>query len=114
MSTSVVRVPTDVHLEAKRFAALCGDQPGELLAHAWREYVVNHREEFADDLERAAKLMRDASLDELVRFAQDSHRTTVVVDVDELEAARKDDKVRQTLARADELYERFERAGHNI
>src|SRR3954453_8596324 len=114
MSTSVIRIPTDVHLETKRIAALCGEQQGELLAQAWREYVVNHREQFADDLERAAKLMRDASLDDLVSFVQEAHRTTVVVDADELEAARADVKVRQTLTRAEELYEHHERAGKNI
>jgi hypothetical protein len=114
MSTTVIRIPADVHLETKRVAALCGEQQGDLLAHAWREYVVNHREQLADDLEKAAKLMRDATLEELVNFVQDAHRTTVVVDVDELEAARKDRKVHETLARADELYERFQRDGHDI
>jgi hypothetical protein len=114
MTTSVVRIPTDIHLETKRIAALCGEQQGDLLAHAWREYVVNHREQFADDLDRAAKLMRDASLDDLIGFVQDSHRTTVVVDADDLEASRKDQKVRETLTRAEALYERLEQAGRNI
>ena len=114
MSTTVVRIPTDVHLETKRFAALCGEPQGDLLAHAWREYVVNHRDDFAEDLEQAAKLMRDATLDELVGFVQEAHHTPVVVDVDELEAARADEKVRDTLARAQEVYETFERAGRNL
>lgn len=114
MSTNVVRIPADVHLESKRIAALTGEQQGDLLAHAWREYVVNHREHFADDLERAAKLMRDSTLDELVAFAQDSHRTMVVVDEDDLVASRTDAKVRETLARADALYEEFERTGRNL
>jgi hypothetical protein len=114
MSTSVVRVPDHVHLETKRIAALCGEQPGDLLALAWREYVVNHRDQFADDLARAATLMRDAPLDELVEFVQSAHRTTVVVDADELAAARTDEKVRETLAEAETLYERFEQAGNNL
>ena len=114
MSTNVVRIPSDVHSESKRIAALCGEQQGDLLALAWREYVVNHREDFAADLERAASLMRDGTLDDLVGFVQDAHRTTVVVDVQDLEAARHDAEVKKTLDRAAELYERFERSGRNI
>jgi len=114
MSTSVVRIPSDVHLEARRIAALCGEQPGDLLAQAWREYVVNHREEFAADLDRAADLMRNASLEDLVDFVQTAHRTTVVVDADELESAQKDAKVRETLDRAKELYDSLEESGRSF
>ena len=42
MSTSVVRVPKDVHQEAARVAALRGQQPGNLLAEAWREGSVEY------------------------------------------------------------------------
>jgi hypothetical protein len=67
--TSIVRVPTDVHTEAKRIAALQGQATGEVIAAAWREYLANHREEFASDLEEAARLMRDGTLDQLAEFA---------------------------------------------
>jgi allophanate hydrolase subunit 1 len=114
MSTSVIRIPTAVHQEATRFGALCGEQAGELLAKAWREYVANHREDFAADLEKAAQLIRDESLDELVSFVQDSHTLTIEVDEDELAAARKDPKVRATLNRAKERLERMEREGRSV
>ena len=51
-STRVVRVPEDTHNEATQVAALRQVQAGELLADAWREYMENHREEFAKDLRR--------------------------------------------------------------
>jgi hypothetical protein len=66
--SGVVRVPSHVHLEAKRIAALRGQQPGEALAEAWREYVENHRAEFAADLEEAARLIRAGTLEDLAAF----------------------------------------------
>ena len=68
MST-VVRIPDHVHLESKSIAAVRGQQQGELLAEAWREYLASHRDEFADDLEAAATLLRDGTLDDLASFA---------------------------------------------
>jgi hypothetical protein len=65
MSSGVVRVPEHVLLETKRLAVLKGQQPGEMLATAWREYLANHRDEFAADLEETARLLRDGTLDEL-------------------------------------------------
>lgn len=61
-STRVVRVPEDTHNEATQVAALRQVQAGELLADAWREYMENHREEFAKDLEEdgEATARRDA------------------------------------------------------
>ncbi len=67
--SSVVRVPDTVLTEAKRIAALQGTQPGDILATAWREYLDNHRAEFAGDLERAAELLRNGTLDDLAAFA---------------------------------------------
>lgn len=64
-----MRVPESVHTEAKRIAALQGVQPGEIIARAWREYVQNHRAEFAADLEEAARRLRDGTLDDLAAFA---------------------------------------------
>lgn len=72
MSTGVVRVPESVLQESKRIAALKGVQPGDLLAEAWREYLKNHREGFAADLEEAARLLREGSLDDIARFASRS------------------------------------------
>jgi len=68
MST-VIRVPDHVHLESKSIAAVRGQQQGQLLAEAWREYLASHREEFAKDLETAATLLRDGTLDDLAAFA---------------------------------------------
>lgn len=61
----VVRVPEQVHNEATEIAALRRVQPGELIAQAWAEYIKNHREEFAADLEKTAKLLRDGTMDDL-------------------------------------------------
>jgi hypothetical protein len=68
MST-VIRVPDHVHLESKSIAAVRGQQQGELLAEAWREYLASHREEFAENLQTAADLLRDGTLEELAAFA---------------------------------------------
>jgi len=67
-STRVVRVPEDTHNEATQVASLRQVQAGELLADAWREYMENHREEFAKDLEKTAKLLRDGTLEKLAEF----------------------------------------------
>ncbi len=67
--SSVVRVPTDVHRESKRIAELRGIAPGDVLADAWREYFEKHREQFAADLEEAARLLRDGAVEDLAAFA---------------------------------------------
>jgi len=74
MSTNVIRVPTDVHSEATRVAALRGQQPGQLLAEAWREFMARHRDEFATELEEAARLMRNGTAEEMTAFANRSNR----------------------------------------
>jgi hypothetical protein len=63
----VLRVPDDVHSEATEIAALRRAQPGELVAQAWREYIENHRDEFAADLEKTAKLLRDGTMENLAQ-----------------------------------------------
>ncbi len=68
-TTKVMRVPTEVQEEAARVGALRRQQAGELLAEAWREYMANHREEFATEFEEAARLLRDGTLDQLADFA---------------------------------------------
>lgn len=69
VSTKVIRVPDNVHEEAVRLAALRRQQPGHLLAEAWREYMEKNRAQFAADLERAAKHLRDGTLESLADFA---------------------------------------------
>lgn len=66
--TKVLRVPEGTHSEATQMAALRGSSAGQLLADAWHEYMEHHREEFAADLEKVAKLMRDGTLDQLAEF----------------------------------------------
>lgn len=66
--TSVVRIPSNVHLESKRIGAIRGQQPGEVLAEAWAEYLENHRDQFAADLEEAARLLRDGTMEDLSVF----------------------------------------------
>lgn len=112
MTTTVIRIPSDVHEQTTRIAALCGEQPGSLLAQAWREYLVNHREHFAADLEVAAGLMRSAPVEDLVSFAQESHR--VVVNEEQLQAALDDPRLRSFLADAWESGERREREGRRF
>jgi hypothetical protein len=68
-TTKVIRVPAEVQEEAMELAALRRQQSGHLIADAWREYMANHREEFAADLEKAAALLRDGTLEELAAFA---------------------------------------------
>jgi hypothetical protein len=67
--TRVMRVPAEMHQEAVQLAALRRQQPGAMLAAAWAEYMENHRDEFANDLEQAAQLLRDGTLDQLADFA---------------------------------------------
>src|SRR4051812_39912553 len=101
-TTTPMRVPTEVHQQVSRLAKLCGDAPAELLAAAWREYVERHRDDFASDLEKAASLVRNGTLDELVEFAQDAHASVVVVDAEELASAREDQAVIDAVAAARE------------
>ncbi len=66
--SAVARIPEHVHIESKRLAAIRGQQPAEVLAAAWREYLENHRDEFAAELETAAAALRNGTLDDLVDF----------------------------------------------
>lgn len=67
--TAVVRVPDEMLDEARRIAALRGTQTGAIIAEAWKHYMHSNREQFATDLEHAAKLLRDGTLDQLADFA---------------------------------------------
>lgn len=66
---TVVRIPEGVHDEAKRVAGMRGESVGDVIAAAWAEYIENHREQFARDLEEAAKLLRDGTSEDLAAFA---------------------------------------------
>jgi hypothetical protein len=66
--TGVVRVPEGVHLEAKQIAQLRGQQPGDVIAEAWRQYMLENRDQFAADLEEAARLLRNGSTEDLAKF----------------------------------------------
>ncbi|MDA0182910.1 hypothetical protein OJ997_21540 [Solirubrobacter phytolaccae] len=111
MSTIPIRVPAEVHQQVSRLAKLCGNQPAELLAAAWSEYLERHRDDFASDLEKAAALVRDGSLDELVDFVQDAHATDLVVDADDLAAAQQDEAVIEAVAAARRAVEASRSAG---
>lgn len=67
--SSVVRIPDEIHRETKRIASIRGQQQGDLLAAAWREYLQNNREAFAADLEEAARVLRDGTLEDVAAFA---------------------------------------------
>ena len=57
MSTTV-RVSEELLDDVRRIAALQGKAPGEMLGEAWGVYLERHREEIAEDFERAADLIR--------------------------------------------------------
>lgn len=69
MATTPVRIPDDIHSETKQLAAMRGQQQGDLLATAWREYLERHKDQFAADLEQAARILRDGTTSELAEFA---------------------------------------------
>lgn len=69
MGSSVVRIPTRIQIESKRLAALQGVLPGDLLAEAWTEYLESHKEEFAAELEQAARILRDGTSTDAAEFA---------------------------------------------
>lgn len=97
--TSTMRVTETVRDEVARMSKLCGEQPAELLERAWKEYLLNHRAQFAADLEQAAVLVRDGSTDALVTFVQDAHHQ-LVVDDEVFEAPAVEDKSARLLADA--------------
>lgn len=89
MSTNVVRVPREVHQEAAQVAAMRGQQPGQLLAEAWREYMARHRDQFATELEEAARLMRNGTAEDLVAFANRHNRERGAATAERIRAKRK-------------------------
>ncbi len=65
----VVRLPEDLYESARRIAALQGRQASELIEEAWAQYLTEHRDQFASDLEQAAKLLRAGDTEGLARLA---------------------------------------------
>lgn len=57
--TTTTRIDEETNASVKQAAALQGRKSSELLRDAWDEYLETHREEFAADLEVAAKLLRE-------------------------------------------------------
>lgn len=114
MSTSVIRVPSEVHDQVSRVSDLVKQTPGELLAAAWAEYVERHQADFAADLQRAAELLRKGTLQDLVEFAQDAHHSVVQVDVDDVIAAWEDPEVQNVLRSARESVRASRAAGRRV
>lgn len=96
-ATTTVRVPVALQREVTRLSEIVQETPGELLAAAWAEYVERHRDDIAADLQRAADLVRNGTLEDLVDFAQDAHHTVVHVDIDDVIAAWEDPAVQAVL-----------------
>ncbi|HZV72576.1 MAG TPA: hypothetical protein VFF79_02565 [Conexibacter sp.] len=67
MST-VVRLPDGLYESARHFAALQGRQASDLLTEAWEQYVRDHRDQLASDLEQTARLLRAGDPHELARL----------------------------------------------
>lgn len=91
--TRVLRVPEQVHTQATQIAALRHSQPGHLVADAWREYIENHRDEFAADLEKTAKLLRDGTLEQLATFTSRNADDRAAMAIERLNSKRTQDAV---------------------
>jgi len=113
-ATTTIRVPVQLQEQVTRVSELVRETPGELLAAAWAEYLERHRDEFAADLERAAELVRDGALGDLVDFTQDSHRAVVHVDVADVIEAWQDPEVQAVLAAARDSVKASRRAGRRV
>lgn len=72
MSTTV-RIPEEIDAPIKAIAAMQGRVAGEVLADAWREYIENHREEFAAEFERAAHAVRTGDADAMASLMNRSN-----------------------------------------
>lgn len=86
--TRVLRVPEQIHTQATQIAALRHSQPGHLVAEAWREYIESHRDEFAADLEKTAKLLRDGTLEQLAEFTSRNADDRAAMAVEHLNSKR--------------------------
>ncbi|HET6547295.1 MAG TPA: hypothetical protein VFG79_02480 [Solirubrobacter sp.] len=107
-------MPVELQEQVTRVSELVRETPGELLTAAWAEYVERHRDEFAADLQRAAELVRDGTLQDLVDFAQDSHHSVVHVDVADVIDAWQDPQVQAVLETARNAVKTSRRAGRRV
>ena len=74
MATAVVRIPGEVLEDAKRFSALHGESPGEVIARAWAEYKQRHCEELAGWFEDVAHRLRSGDTQGLLEFTAPGRR----------------------------------------
>ena len=79
-TSSVTRLPADIHASAKAIAAMQGCTPGEVIAQAWREFVERHGDEFAADFERAAALIREGDTEGLAAHANRTAETDAAME----------------------------------
>lgn len=96
-TTTTVRVPVELQQQVTRMSELLEETPGDLLAAAWAEYVERHQDAIAEDLQRAAELVRSGSFEELVSYRQNGHHTLVHIDVSDVIAAWQDPEVQAVL-----------------
>ena len=78
MATTTARISERTSLESRRIAALQGVSQSEVLDQAWADFLASNRDQFAKDLEEAAKIVRDGTTEELAAFiGRDSERDAV-------------------------------------
>lgn len=87
-ATTNVRIPSDVHAQTTKIAALLGETPGSLLAKAWDEYFSHNRENFAAELEIAATIVRKGKTEDLAEFVAHGAEERANAAVDRIRAAR--------------------------
>jgi predicted transcriptional regulator len=87
MNTSPIRVPAEIQPSLKSIAALRGQTPGVLLAQAFQEFLVNHREEVTTVFEHAQKLVASQDVEGLAHLldrSREARLETVANDLDSL------------------------------
>lgn len=65
MTSTTTRIPADVVVEARAYAAAHGISVGEAIAIAWRSYFADNRDEVANRMEQAAELLRSGDTEAL-------------------------------------------------
>jgi hypothetical protein len=63
-----VKVTSEVNAQVAQVAALRGQTKSQTLIDAWELYYETKRHEFADELEHAAKVLRDGTREDAVQF----------------------------------------------
>ena len=70
----VVRLPEGLVESAKSYAALQGRPVSDVLTEAWERYLEANRDQLAEDLEKAAELLRAGDTAALADFASRNSR----------------------------------------